>query len=95
MVEPFGDGGRDSGGRFTTGNAGGPGNPYARRVGALRSALLDAVSDEDIRRTIEAIVAQARDGEIVAARILFDRILGPPIAADVVARLEALEEARR
>jgi len=95
MVEPFGDGGRDSGGRFTTGNAGGPGNPYARRVGALRSALLDAVSDEDIRRTIEAIVAQARDGDIVAARILFDRILGPPIAADVVARLEALEEARR
>ena len=95
MVEPFGDGGRDSGGRFTTGNAGGPGNPYARRVGALRSALLDAVSDEDRRRTIEAIVAQARDGDIVAARILFDRILGPPIAADVVARLEALEEARR
>ena len=95
MVEPFGDGGRDSGGRFTTGNAGGPGNPYARRVGQLRSALLDAVSDEDIRRTIEAIVAQARDGDIVAARILFDRILGPPIAADVVARLEALEEARR
>jgi len=95
MVEPFGDGGRDSTGRFTTGNAGGPGNPYARRVGALRSALLDAVSDEDIRRTIEAIVAQARDGDIVAARILFDRILGPPIAADVVARLEALEEARR
>ena len=95
MVEPFGDGGRDSGGRFTTGNAGGPGNPYARRVGALRSALLDAVSDEDIRRTIEAIVAQARDGDIVAAKILFDRLLGPPIAADVVARLEALEEARR
>jgi len=95
MVEPFGDGGRDSGGRFTTGNAGGPGNPYARRVGALRSALLDAVSDEDIRRTIEAIVAQARDGDIVAARILFDRILGPPVSADIVARIEALEEAGR
>ena len=95
MVEPFGDGGRDSGGRFTTGNAGGPGNPYARRVGQLRSALLDAVSDEDIRRTIKTITTQARDGDIVAARILFDRLLGPPIAADVVARLEALEEARR
>ena len=95
MVEPFGDGGRDSGGRFTTGNAGGPGNPYARRVGQLRTALLEAVTDDDIQRTIAAVVAQARDGELAAAKILFDRLLGPPIAADVVARLEALEEARR
>ncbi len=30
--------GRDAGGRFAAGNAGAPGNPFARRVAALRSA---------------------------------------------------------
>jgi hypothetical protein len=91
-IEPFGDGGRDSTtGRFATGNEGGPGNPHARRVGQMRSALLAAVSDEDIRSTIAAIVQQARDGDLAAAKILFDRCIGPPVAADILERLEALE----
>jgi len=33
--DPFIDG-RDARGRFTKGNPGGPGNPHARRVAALR-----------------------------------------------------------
>lgn len=40
---------RDPGtGRFLPGNAGGPGNPYAARVGELRAALLNAVKPGDL-----------------------------------------------
>ena len=91
-MEPFGDGGRDSGGRFTKGNPGGPGNPYARRVAELRSTMIDAVTDADMQVVIAAIVQQARDGDLAAAKLLFDRTLGPPIAADIMAKIEELDE---
>lgn len=89
---PTEDNGRDSSGRFTKGNAAAKGNPYAKRVGQLRSALLDAVSEDDVREVIAAMVKKAKDGDMAAARILFDRCLGPPVAADIVARIEALED---
>lgn len=93
-MEPTSNGGngRDSRGRFTAGNPGGPGNPYAQRVGKLRNALLDAVTEDDLRGVIEALVEKAKGGDVAAARILFDRCLGPPIAADILERIEALEE---
>ena len=93
-MEPTGNGdngGRDEHGRFTTGNPGGPGNPHAQKVARLRSALLAAVTEDDIREVIEALVKKAKGGDIVAARILFDRVLGPPIAQDILQRLDALE----
>ena len=46
--------GRTPRGQFATGNPGGPGNPYARRTAALRSALLDAVTEADIRAIAKA-----------------------------------------
>src|SRR5258708_2822640 len=45
---PAGDG-RDGSGRFAKGNKGGPGNPFARRVGRLRSALLEVVTEEKLK----------------------------------------------
>jgi hypothetical protein len=89
---PNGENGRDNAGRFSTGNAGGPGNPYAKRVGQLRRALLDAVSEDDLQAVIQAMVRKATGGDVAAARILFDRCLGPPIAADILERIEMLEE---
>ena len=90
---PNGDSGRDESGRFTTGNPGGQGNPHAVQVGRLRSALLGAVTPEDMRAVALALVEKAKDGDIAAARVLFDRILGKPVEADLIARLEAIEEA--
>lgn len=55
---------RSGGGRFGPGNPGGPGNPYARRVAAIRSALLAAVSDEDVRAIVAALVRKAKGGDI-------------------------------
>ncbi len=68
--------GRTSRGRFTVGNPGGPGNPYARRVAALREALLASVTEADIKAVARALVARARDGEVPAVRELLDRLLG-------------------
>ena len=83
--------GRDSSGKFTAGNSAGKGNPYAKRVGQLRTALLDAITEDDMRDVISAMVKKAKGGDVAAARILFDRCLGPSEASDVLARLEDLE----
>jgi hypothetical protein len=82
--------GRTSRGQFAKGNPGGPGNPYARRTAALRSALLDAVTEADIRAVAKALVKRAKDGEVPAVRELLDRILGR--ASDVQAQTAAPAE---
>ena len=68
--------GRDAFGRFAKGNAGGPGNPYAAQVGRLRRALLDAVTADDLREIIAALINKAREGDTAAAREVLDRCLG-------------------
>ena len=52
--QPEGRAQRDKRGRFTEGNEGGPGNPFARQVAELRKAALEAVSPDDIREIMEA-----------------------------------------
>jgi hypothetical protein len=68
--------GRNDRGRFAKGNPGGPGNPYARRVADLRAALLESVTEQDIRAVARALVKRAKEGEVPAARELLDRLLG-------------------
>lgn len=58
----------------------------------LLSAMLNAVTEKDIQAVVEALVRQAKDGSVPAAEELLERILGPPVAADIVERLEALEQ---
>jgi len=70
-------------GRFLTGNPGGPGNPYAARVGELRAALLDAVKPGDLAAIVKTLVA--------AAKVVFERVLGRPLEADILQRLDDLE----
>ena len=89
---PNGSNGRDSGGRFVKGNGGGPGNPYARRVARLRSALFKAVTPEDIREVVTALLNSAKGGDVSAARELLQRLLGPPEAVDLMQRLDVLEQ---
>jgi len=73
---PNGDNGRGSGGRFAKGNAGGPGNPHARRVGEIRAKLLAAVTDEDLETIIQTLVAKAKAGEQWAVKELLSRLIG-------------------
>jgi hypothetical protein len=86
------DNGRDEHGRFTPGNSLAKGNPHAVRVAKLRSALLNTVTEDDMREIVRKLVSLAKDGDTIAARILFDRVLGRPIESDLLARIEELEE---
>lgn len=90
-LAPFGDG-RGPGGRFARGNKGGPGNPHAQHVAKLRSALFEAVTPEDIRDVISALVTQARAGDVASIKELLQRLLGPPVDIDILDRIEGLEQ---
>ncbi len=89
---PNGANGRDAAGRFAAGNLGGPGNPYAKRVAALRGAMLNAVSEEDMGAILARLVELAKAGNVPAAKEVLDRCLGRTLEADFIERLEQLEE---
>lgn len=88
---PNGDNGRDTRGRFASGNSGGPGNPHAKHIGRLRSALLSAVTENDMQAVISKLVEMAKAGNVSAIREVFNRTLGKPIEADLIERIEQLE----
>src|SRR5262245_43080787 len=95
-LQPFVNGqaaanGRETNGRFARGNGGGPGNPFARKVAALRSALFDAVTADDVRRIARRLVRRARAGELAAIKLLFTYILGKPTEAADPDRLDLNE----
>jgi hypothetical protein len=73
---PNGAVGRDSSGRFTRGNPGGPGNPYSRRVSDFRNVLLEAVTDDDLYDIARALVERGKAGDVMAAREVLDRLMG-------------------
>jgi hypothetical protein len=74
-------GGRDTKGRFTKGNPGGPGNPFARHVAKLRSALVECVGEDDIRQMAKGLLVSAKLGHLPSIRILFMYVLGKPPSA--------------
>ena len=80
-------------GRFAKGNPGGPGNPLAKKANQLRVALSKAVTVADIRTIAKKMIDLAREGDIQAAKLVFDRALGPIVEVDVIERIEALEAA--
>jgi hypothetical protein len=70
--------GRDARGRFAAGYQGGPGNPFVRRLAALRRDLLTADGDEDIRAIARQLLQQAHGGDLPAINTLFRSALGRP-----------------
>src|SRR5579871_5460583 len=66
---------RDAKGRFAKGNPGGPGNPFARHVAKLRSALVQTVTEDDIRQIAKDLLLHAKLGYVPAIRILFLYVL--------------------
>ena len=86
-----GGNGRGPAGRFSRGNAGGPGNPHARCVARLRSALLRSVKPADLRDVLATLLTQAKAGDVASIKELLQRVLGPPESADLLERIDALE----
>ncbi len=88
-----GDGsGRTRAGRFAPGNKAAVGNPHARRVARLRSAMLKAVTPADMKAIVAKLVADAKAGSVASAREVLERTLGKPQEADLLERLERLEQ---
>ena len=73
-----GTSGRKSNGQFAEGNKCGTGNPYARRVARLRSALLDAVGEKGLADIVQGMVTAAKGGDVAAAKLLLSYLLGKP-----------------
>ena len=74
-TETAADEGRDARGRFTTGNRCATG----RKVTDLRRALLEAVTLQDMADIAAGLIAAAKAGDLQAAALLFDRVLGKPM----------------
>jgi len=75
---PNGSIGRSSNGRFSKGNPGGPGNPYAKRIATLRGCFLASVSDLDMIAITRQIIEMAKSGDISAIRLVMAYVIGEP-----------------
>lgn len=76
-----GNSGRGADGKFTKGNKGGPGNPYNRQVAAIRRALLNAVTPEEIHYLARSLIDRALEGNLAAAKLLLSYLIGKPAPA--------------
>jgi hypothetical protein len=76
--------GKDATGRFLPGHKYAKGNPLAKYVQRNRSILLKNAKPQDILGIFNALVAKAKEGDVSAAKEVFDRVLGKP--ADDVSR---------
>jgi hypothetical protein len=84
--------GRQPGGRFGAGNSFGKGNPHHAKVARLRSALLAAVTEDDIAAVVAKLIELAKAGDVHAAKELLDRVLGKSVAAVELTTAEAPAE---
>jgi len=71
-----GGNGRGPDGRFKKGNAGGPGNPLIQQVQKIRSALVNAITPADIQAVIKRLIQKAKQGDVAAAKVVFERGAG-------------------
>ena len=70
ISDPSANGNHTSGGKFVAGNPGGPGNPHAGQVARLRSAMLEAVTPDDLRAVTRKLVEMAIGGDLKAVDLL-------------------------
>jgi hypothetical protein len=98
-LDPVSDGGappdaaRTAAGRFAKGNKCGLGNPFSRRLGKLRSAFLDAVTDEDVAAVARRLHHLAMMGDVQAAQVYLSYAVGKPRPAVEPDRLDLDEVA--
>jgi hypothetical protein len=70
--------GRTADGKFAKGNSGGPGNPFARQVASFRQALYEAVTREMLKDLATRLWGMALGGNVAAARLLLQYLVGKP-----------------
>ena len=70
--------GRAADGTFAPGNKFGPGNPFARKCAAFRAALMEAVTEQDIKDIAAKLRDDAKAGDKAAVKLLFQYVIGKP-----------------
>jgi hypothetical protein len=80
--------GRTAKGTFAPGNQFARGNPNARRMAALRSALLGCLTEERMKALGEKLYAAAVEGDWIAAKLLLVYAVGKPGGAVDADRLD-------
>lgn len=73
---------RDARGRFVKGWKGGPGNPYPKKVHALRNAIYQHLEVGDVAGIMRAMVKAAQEGDVAAAKLVLNYILAQPNTLD-------------
>lgn len=82
---------RNADGTFAKGNKDGPGNPYARKVALIRNQIIEAVSEDDLREIIQALIKKAKSGDIQATKEILTRLIGKPLETTHPDQLESNE----
>ena len=91
IPSPTASDGRALGGRFGVGNKFSLGNPHAKRVGQLRTALYAAIASEDLGALMRALVVNAIAGDTAAAKLVLAYSVGSPHSVEEM-QLESLKE---
>ncbi len=86
MTDQMAMNGRTQNGTFAPGNRAAAGR--SSRAAELRRAFTEAITPEDIQVIASALVKSAKDGDIAAAKLIFDRVLGKadPVRDEVTSR---------
>src|SRR5262245_40912139 len=82
---------RGTDGRFITGNPGGPGNPFARRVAHIKRRLLERLTDDKLDALIDKLIDLGIEGDVAAAKVVLQYALGKPVEQPHPDRLDADE----
>ena len=67
---------RRANGQFTTGNRCGRGNPFSRRHHAAQKIIRSETKPDDIRAIWRQLLELAKSGDLVACKLVLDRVLG-------------------
>jgi hypothetical protein len=65
-------------GKFVKGYKGGPGNPIALHMAAMRKAIMQATSPEDVQRVWKSLYDLALGGDVTAMRLYLEYAAGKP-----------------
>jgi hypothetical protein len=70
------------------------GNPAGKPKGVRNraTALLEAIADEDLLAIVTKIVAKAKAGDLIAAKLILDRVAPAPKGRTVAIELPAIDE---
>ena len=82
---------RAADGTFAAANQYGRGNPFVRKVAACRAALMEAVTEQDIKDIAIKLRDDAKAGDKAATKLLFQYVIGKPQPAVDPDTLDAQE----